>query len=178
LVGIADSLSTAARPCACSGLGRAPAQVHVGVFHGIVVVAIADLEIDRRRRTAILELVGVAMARRKARALPRADRALARVCDQDELALDHEDELVLVAVPVPHGRDRARPERRQVDADLREPGRVAELALLARQHPRAERLGIAGDGVGDEIPRINGCGRHCFHGCALDTMAIHIGEGP
>ena len=96
--------------------------------------------------------MAVAMTCRKSRALPGQERTFPGIRHEHEFAFEQVDQLVLVRMPVAHGRGGARPERRQVDADLREAGRIAERALFARQDLLRELLGIAGTGMGLKLP--------------------------
>ena len=53
------------------------------------------------------------------------------VLAQGDFAFEHIDEFVFVQMPVPQRRRRARLERAEIDAELRQPGGVAE-ALAPR----------------------------------------------
>src|SRR6185437_1019407 len=127
-----------------AGLRGIPHEVHVtvGIVSGIGRVAVAHLQVQRRGAAAIDELMAVAAAGREAGTHAGAQHLLACVAAQHHLALEHINELVLVRVPVAHGGLLARRQPRQVDADARQPERIAEAALVARQHARAVRLGI------------------------------------
>ena len=97
------------------------------------------IEIVRRRRAAIDEVMGIAAARRIAATHPCDKHLLARVRDEHDLAVEHVDELVLDHVPVALRRLRTRLERREVDAELIEPDGISQpLALAALQRPGAE----------------------------------------
>src|SRR5262249_5083279 len=67
----------------------------------------------------------------EARAVARLEQRLTAVLDQGNLAFEHEDELVLLLVPVAQRRGGARLEPREIDAELGEPSDVAESRLLA-----------------------------------------------
>src|SRR3712207_8783479 len=57
--------------------------------------------------------------RRAVDEVPRSQRALLALDDQERLAGEHE-EVLLLGLPVVHAQRLARPEHEQVDADLRE----------------------------------------------------------
>src|SRR5207249_9740532 len=109
--------------------------------------AVPDLEVERRTVGAVHEVMAVGDARRETRGHPRAERLLARVGDQRDLPVEDVDELVLARVPVPLRRPGARAEAPQVDAEVREPDRVAERALGAVAARGVERRRIRGPGL-------------------------------
>ena len=83
---------------------RAPEEVHVGVgvMGAVGAVAIADLQVHRVEAAAIDELMAVLAARGEACSHAGREPLLAALGAQHQLALEHEHELVLVRVPVPH----------------------------------------------------------------------------
>ena len=100
--------------------------------------AAADGEEDGVGGAAILEVVAVAAAGGESGAIAGAQRLLAGVGDEDDLAEEHPDELVLFGVPVALARPGAGRQADEVDAELREAGGVAE-AVPARAPGRARR---------------------------------------
>ena len=78
-----------------------------------------------------------------------AKDGLALVLDQHELAFEHDDELVLVLVPVPLRGRRAGLQPHEVDAELRQPGRIAERLKRAA----LDRLGIGPAGSRSALER-------------------------
>jgi hypothetical protein len=72
---------------------------------------------------------------------PAPSVLLAVVGDERQLTLEHEHELVLPEVPVAERRRRAGRQRRQVDAERREPERVAEHPFLAARSHGLHRVG-------------------------------------
>src|SRR5262249_22051126 len=124
------------------GLARPAQEAHaVGVpLHDEIAVRIvaalgtrarADLEIKRVALRSVDEVVAVRDAGLEARAVARLEQRLTAVLDQGNLAFEHEDELVLLLVPVAQRRGGARLEPREIDAELGEPRDVAERRLLA-----------------------------------------------
>ncbi|MNT73062.1 hypothetical protein D3C72_2117240 [compost metagenome] len=76
-------------------------HVDVGVVAGVLGrAARTDLQKHRLSLAAVLDLVAVRHARLETGAVARDQPRLAVVLNQDHLALDHPDELVLGAVPV------------------------------------------------------------------------------
>src|SRR5262252_4020701 len=78
----------------------------------------------------------------EARGVTRPQHSRATVLDQCDLALEHIDELVLVLVPVTQRRGCAWLEPREVDAELGQPGNVAQSRLLPPFGDGAPRRGI------------------------------------
>ena len=126
-------------------LAAPPAEFHVdvGIDDLVLLAAAPDLEIGRRPVGAVDQVMAVAPAGRKARDHAGPHRLLAGVCQQDELAVDDEDELVLVAVPVALRRPAAGRQMHEVDAELGEPEGIAQRAFGARRDRCRERLRIA-----------------------------------
>src|SRR5262245_27132913 len=73
----------------------------VGIVAGVLAAAArADLQQHRLAVRTVLEMMPVGDAGRKAGAVAGAQHRFATALDQHDLALEHEDELVLGAVPV------------------------------------------------------------------------------
>src|SRR6266702_3627082 len=64
--------------------------------------------------------------------------------DQCDLALEHVDEFILLGVPVPHRGLGARLKAREVDAEVFQPGRIAEAPLVPARDAALVRLRVAG----------------------------------
>src|SRR5262249_9374528 len=109
----------------------AESEIHVGILGRVLGIAVADLEIARGAIAPVHEVMPVLRASGKARARAGTQDLLSLVRDEHHFALDHEHELVLARVPVPHRGLLARRQRGEVHADLREPHGIAEGALLA-----------------------------------------------
>src|SRR5258705_1206561 len=75
--------------------GRTHAEVVVGILRTVAGEAIADLEVRGGRGRPVHELVAVRDAAREARARAGSEHLLTGVGDERQLALEHEDELVL-----------------------------------------------------------------------------------
>ena len=84
-------------------------------------------------------MMAVRFARRKSCRHSGFQHVLALVGHEHELALEHVDALVLFRVPVAKRGHGAGLERRQVDAELREPERSGQRALDARLEAVGER---------------------------------------
>src|SRR5579862_4634553 len=119
-------------------------QVVVGIERDVAALAVADLEIARRRRASIHEVMRVALARRVARAFASAKGLLAVVRGKHNLAFDHVDELVLQRVPMAQRRLAAGRKRYEIDAEARKPACITQAMLDAVAHARAEWLGVCG----------------------------------
>src|SRR5438045_3306279 len=91
-------------------------------------------------------MVTVARAGLEARAVARAHHLFAGVGYEHELAGDDEHEFVLVRVKMPVARPRARFQRQQVHAELREAGGVAEARPCAALAGFVERRRITRPG--------------------------------
>src|SRR5262249_17603349 len=94
---------------------------------------------DGVARGAVLQVMAVPLARRKAGTVAGAQDLLTRVVDQDHLSLEDPDELVLALVEVALARPGAGRQPRQVDAELGQPSGDAELPVLARAARFVER---------------------------------------
>src|SRR5262249_5954799 len=114
---------------------RAPHEIDVavGVIRDVLGIAVADHQVHGGARATVEHLVAVAAAGGEAGAHAGRQRLLAGVAAQQQLPLEHVYELILVRVPVAHRGLLAGRERRDVDADAREPQGITEAAHLARQ---------------------------------------------
>ncbi len=88
-------------------------------------------------------MVAVAGGLRERRALTGAQQHLALVVDEDELALEHIDELVLVRMPMALARPSAGRQAHEIDAEVDEAAGVAEPLPDAFGAGRGEGLGVA-----------------------------------
>src|SRR5579863_3652125 len=103
--------------------------------------AISDLEIDDISRRAIDELMRDAGGG-KAGAHAGRQRDLALIGDESRMTFDDVDELVLPAVTMQEGGFAARPQSREIDAEILEAEEIAQWPLLALAHAAEERLRI------------------------------------
>src|ERR1700733_792099 len=142
--GLAIERSTSRALCgeqafASLGLGIGPAilvhepAVSVGTHHvdigasgEIVRVARAHFQVDGHRGGFVNQVMAVAGAFRKRRAIACAQHRLATVFDERQLALKQIDELVLVAVPVALAGPAARRQRHQIGTEIAKPARLAQ----------------------------------------------------
>lgn len=76
-------------------------------------------------------MVAVAAVFGEGGAVAGLEQRLAAVLDQRQFALQHIDELVLMAVPVALARPAAGRQRHQVDAEILQPAGIAEAAAGA-----------------------------------------------
>ena len=83
----------------------------------------------------------IGVAGLEGRRFPRLERRFAALLDQDQLARDDEDQLVLGLVPVALGGRGTRRQACEVDPELGQPARIAERLLDA---PSAIALNGAG----------------------------------
>src|SRR5467141_2827932 len=116
-------------------LGFDPHEVIVRVERRVAIEPRADLEVSRRTRRAVDEMMRVALARRIARARACPQRLLAGIGHENDLALQHIDEFVFQRVPVTQCRLAAGTERHQVDAELGQAAGFAQPLLGAVSHP-------------------------------------------
>src|SRR3954471_7641274 len=119
-------------------------EIDVRVFGPVFSIAVADFQIAGGLVSAIDQLMPVSRARREPRAGAGGKDLLPFLRTEHDLALDNEKHLVFVGVKMAHRRLLSGHQCRQVHADLRQPERVSERALLAGQYARTEGLGIAG----------------------------------
>ena len=103
----------------------------------------ADFEIERRRARPVDQVMAVAAAFRKGRAIAGAQHRLAAVFDQRQLACEHIDEFVFVRMPVALARPIARRQAHQIDAEIGQPAGIAEALADALSTRRVERRRIA-----------------------------------
>src|ERR1044071_6177324 len=115
--------------------------------------ATADFQHLRVAVRAVLQAVAVAVIGRKAGGVAGPQYLFARVRNEHDLARQHIDELVLPGVPMALARRGAGRQPQEVDAELGQPGGVAELGALAgaaglvegRRGQRADNRGQRGD---------------------------------
>ena len=119
-------------------------HVDVGAGDDIVAVARADLQIERRDRRAVDHVMAVAAVFGEGSAIARPEQRFAAVLDQRQLALQHIDELVLMAVPVALARPAAGRQCHQVDAEIGEAAGIAEAPARAGGARGVEGCGVAG----------------------------------
>jgi hypothetical protein len=141
---------------------RGRGHVYVAVMGGVVGGAGADFEHLRVGRGAVLQAMAVAVVGRKSGGVAGAEDFLAAIGHQHDLAREDIDELVAGGVPVALARPRARRQAQQVDAELGQPGRVAEPGAGARparlvEGRRIERADGRCQG-GDVDALCHGCG--------------------
>src|SRR5690606_13963038 len=104
----------------------------IRVVHGFRRRAVADLEVDRRGRATVDQMMTIFATGWKPGCDPRLETLLAGFRHQRDVALQHVDELVLVRMPVPQRRPRAGRQLHEVDAEMAEPERVAQGPLATR----------------------------------------------
>src|SRR5882762_5275156 len=121
-----------------------PHQVVVGIERSVAIEPRAHLEVARRPRRAVDEMMRIAFARRIARARARLQHLLAGIGHENDLAFQHVDELVFQRVPMAQRRLAAGTEGHQVDAELGQPAGISQAPFRAIAHPRLERLRIPG----------------------------------
>ncbi len=104
-------------------------DLHVDVRIGADIVGMvrADLEHHGRTVRPVDQVVAVGFARLEAGAVARAQHLFARIGDQHHLALDHEDELFVVAVPVSLAGPGARLDDGVIDPELGQAGGAPDL---------------------------------------------------
>src|ERR1700722_6964751 len=83
--------------------------------------------------------MAIAGAFRKRRAIARAQHRLAAVFDERQLAFEHVDELVLVAVPMALARPAAGRQGHQIDAEIAKSARHAQAPARTCRARRIER---------------------------------------
>src|SRR5713101_4183022 len=89
-------------------------QVDIGVVHPLARSTGPNLQIDRVPGAAVDQAMADAAAGLEARGVPRLEHSLAVVLCQHQFAFQHVDEFILLLVPVPQGRSRARLDARDV----------------------------------------------------------------
>src|SRR5580700_3398874 len=101
-------------------------KVDVRIVAAFLRAARADDEEHALRARAIDEVMSVAGFHRKAGAIARAHHAFSFILDEHELARDHDEEFILLLMPVPKRGPRAGLDTNEIGAELREACRVAE----------------------------------------------------
>src|SRR5712671_2359807 len=127
------------------------AQVDVGIFGALARRAGADFQVDGIAVGPVDQTMAVGNAGPEPGGIAGAHDNLAVVFAQHNLPGQHVDELILGGMPVALRRGGAGFQRGQVDAELGEPGGVAEPLAHASEHDLAERLGISGHRISLEV---------------------------
>src|SRR4051812_1405529 len=128
-------------------------HVDIGIIADRAQGAAADFQHLGVGAGAVLQAMAVAVVRRKTGGVAGAQYLFAHVGDQHDLARQHIDEFVLAGVPMPLARPGAGRQTQQIDAELGQPGGVAELGTLAgaagliegRRVQRADHRGERGN---------------------------------
>jgi hypothetical protein len=136
-------------------LARRRHHVDVRVVRSVVRGARADFEHLRVAVGAVLQTVAVTIARLKPGRIARAQDFLAAICHEYHLARQHVHELVLLGVPVALARPRSRLQPQQVDAELGEPGRVAQSPPVLLAAWLVEWRGVESSGDGRDCGSID-----------------------
>ena len=123
-----------------AGLPGDGLHVDVRIEGGVVGQARPDLEDHDRPVGAVLEAVAVVDARPEPDPVAGPEDLRALVGDERHLALDHPDQLVASGMPVALARPGAGRQRAEIDAELRQPRRVADLDPASRPARLVERL--------------------------------------
>src|SRR5579862_12615 len=120
-------------------------EIHIGILHSLTLGARADFEVDRVVVSAIDKTMSDATAGFEAAGVPRLEDRLAIVLVQDQLALKHINELILVLMGVAQRGSRAWFDARDVDAELSQPGGIADALLLTPGYDRRKFPRIRSD---------------------------------
>ena len=141
------------------------AEIDIGIMHALVLGAGADLEIERVLVGAVDQAMADAAVGAPAGSVARLEHGLAGVLVQHELAFEHVDELVLALVPVAERGFGMRLDARDIDAELRQPHRIAEPLLLAAGDDVREFLRIGAVVVERDFGAVDlRHGDHAFRG--------------
>jgi hypothetical protein len=117
-------------------------HVEAGVIRDIAADAGADFQHQGVRGRAVLQAMAVAVIGLEAGGITGAEDFVAGIRHQRNLARDHIDELVAGGMPVALARPGTGRQPQQVDAELRQPGHVAEPGAFARPARRVVRRRI------------------------------------
>ena len=128
-------------------------QVNVWIERGVIRGAsAADFEHDSLASRAILQVMSVGDAGPEAGAIAAAQHLLAIVSDQRHLALEYEDKLILLRVPMTLARPGPRRQAQQVHAKLRQFSGVAQPSANPFPTWAIERRGVTrADNGGNRI---------------------------
>ena len=117
-------------------------KVDVRIVAALLGAARADDEEDAVLARAIDEVMPVAGFHRKAGAIARTHHAFSFILDEHELARDHDEEFILLLMPVPERGPGAGLDTNEIGAELREACCVAEPSPMASAAGLAERRRI------------------------------------
>jgi len=134
------------------------AQIDVWVFGYVIRVVRTHFEQHGIFARPILKMMAIRVSRPKSCAITSSQHFLARVRHHNHLALHHDDELVVVVMPMPLARPLASRENKLVDAELSKTRGLAQTKAI----PRSTRR-IVGSGI---------TGAHSFR-CVFDIDLLH-----
>src|SRR5689334_14642193 len=102
-------------------------------------VRIADLQHHRVAVGAVDQMMAVGIARFEGGAIARPQLLLPAIGNEGQLTLDHHDEFVLMAVPVPLARPDAGRDAGEIDPEGREPREASQPAPGVAEAGAVER---------------------------------------
>src|SRR5215472_6286763 len=114
-------------------------HVDIGIDAAVVLrIGIADLEHHGVAAGPVDEMMAVGIARLEGRTFAGAQDLLSAIGDEGQLALQHHDELILMAVPVPLARPDARGNAGEIDPEGGEPGGASQAPPAIAETGRIE----------------------------------------
>src|SRR5271155_2598403 len=119
-------------------------HVDIGVVGRFTGNTSADFEHPGVPVRAVLQTMPIGVSGREPGRIAGAQHLFSAVSDQHHLAGEDIDELVAAGMPVALARPGARRQAKEIDAELRQSGSVAEFNTLARAAGHVERRWVKG----------------------------------
>src|SRR5690606_17914161 len=117
-------------------------HVDVRARRDIVRIARAHFHIDGHSAGPVDQMMTIARVLGERRTFACAQNRLSIILDQRDLAFQHIDELVFVAVPVTLAGPAARRQRHEIDAEIAKPAGIAQTSARSRRTGLIERRRI------------------------------------
>ena len=137
-------------------------QIDAWIMRAVARDPGADFQQQRVGAGAVLQMMAVFLARLEAGAIARLQDFFAGVGHQHHFAFQHIDEFVLLEVPVALAGPGARRQPQQIDAELGQPGGIAQAAALAGPAGLIIGRRIEGAGARGQILGIDAFGHGRF----------------
>src|SRR5204863_6567761 len=119
-------------------------HVDVGIYADVVITARPDFQARDDARRRVDELMAIGDALWESRAITSAKDLLASVGKESHFAGYHIDEFIFAGMPMTLARRRTGWQMKKINAELREPARVAKTLAHTSLRNFVERCGIPG----------------------------------
>jgi hypothetical protein len=96
-------------------------HINVRVSAAVLRIGCTNFEYSRRPAGFVYQMMAIGITTPERRAIPSAQGFLAGVCDQRQLAIEHPDEFVLMAMPMTPAGPSTRLDNRHINAELAQP---------------------------------------------------------